>query len=113
MDIVVQEAQGAAIVAPTGRLDATNAREFEAKVDQCIAAGHRQVVMDFAGLEYISSAGLRSILAAAKTLKARQGVLSLCRVSGLVRDVLSVSGFDSFLTIYADRAQALARPSTP
>ena len=108
MDVVVQEAQGAVMVAPTGRLDATNAREFEERLGPCIGAGHLRIVLDFAGLEYISSAGLRSILSTAKTLKSRQGVLALCCVSGLVREVLSVSGFDSFLALYPDRAQALS-----
>ena len=107
MKVVVQEENGVVVVAPAGRLDATTSQEFEARLSQCIEGGSRKIVLDFADLEYISSAGLRSILTAAKKLKALQGVLSVCSVSGLVREVLSVSGFDGFLAIYDARQQAL------
>lgn len=66
------------------------------------------IVLDFGGLEYISSAGLRSILAATKKVKTVNGSLSLCALSGLVEEVVTISGFDNILTVYEDVAQATA-----
>ena len=75
----------------------------------CLEAGDKRLVVDLAGLEYISSAGLRSILASAKKLKAQGGDLAFCALSGIVAEVFAVSGFAKLLPVFATRAEAVAR----
>jgi len=67
----------------------------------------RAAILDLNGLDYISSAGLRVILLLAKNLKAKKGKLSLCSVSGPVKDVFMISGFSTIIPTHDNRASAL------
>jgi anti-anti-sigma factor len=96
------------VVRLEGRLDIGTSTQFEKDCMTWIEQGNHRFVLDLGGLEYISSAGLRSILAATKKLKTLGGSLSLCGLSGLVEEVITVSGFDNILAVYADVAQATA-----
>ncbi len=107
---IIEVKEGAFLVlAVSGRMDTLTAPQFEARCQTCLEAGSTRLVVDLGGLEYISSAGLRSILAAAKKLKAAGGDLAFCSLSGIVAEVFAVSGFNKLLPVFADRAQALAR----
>ncbi|WP_461208563.1 STAS domain-containing protein [Desulfocurvus sp. DL9XJH121] len=89
MRIIVEQKGESVLLVVEGRLDAQSAPEFEAA---CKDGGGRDLIADLAGLEYISSAGLRSILAVVKDLEARGGRLRLCGLTGMVRDVFTLSG---------------------
>ena len=106
MNISTRDENGFWIIRLEGRLDIGNAAEFEKVCLAWVDEGKNKLVLDFGALEYISSAGLRSILSATKKAKAANGGLSLCGLSGLVAEVISISGFDSILTVFADVAQA-------
>jgi anti-anti-sigma factor len=108
MNVNTRDVNGFWVVRLEGRLDIGNSAQFEQACLQWISEGHHRLVLDFGGLEYISSAGLRSILAATKKVKPLKGSLSLCSLSGLVEEVITISGFDSILTVYADVEQAAA-----
>ena len=108
MKISAKEVQGCLVVAAEGRLDISNSGQFEKECLEWIEKGHNMLVFDFSLLEYISSAGLRSILSAAKKAAGAGGSLSLCGLNGLVEEVVTVSGFDNIMTVYADVPQALA-----
>lgn len=108
MKVNTHEENGYWVVRLEGRLDIGNAAEFEKECLSWIGQGQCRLVLDFGGLEYISSAGLRSILAATKKVKTVNGSLSLCALSGLVEEVITISGFGNILTVYADVAQATA-----
>ena len=108
MNVKTQAEKGYWIVKLEGRLDISNSSQFEQECMQWIEQGQRRFILDLGGLEYISSAGLRSILAATKKLKAQSGSLSLCALSGLVEEVVTVSGFDNILQVYPDLTQAMA-----
>jgi anti-anti-sigma factor len=97
------------IMAPSDRLDSGNAAAFEQDVLAAIAGGATNVLMDFSGLSYISSAGLRVVLLTAKKTKAVGGKLALCSLNDSIREVFVVSGFDNILDIQPDRAAGLAR----
>ena len=66
-----------------------------------------RLVLDLNGLEYISSAGLRVILSAAKKMKARNGKLGLSRLQPRVREVFQVSGFSSIIPVFETLPAAL------
>lgn len=96
------------VVAVSGRMDAITAPEFDAQCQEWLAAGDVNVIADLSGLEYISSAGLRSILSAAKRLKGAQGGLTFCSLSGMVEEVFVVSGFAAMFTLHPTLEDALA-----
>jgi anti-anti-sigma factor len=106
---VLSSAQGNTLVLEvSGRLDADAAPEFERDCREQIVAGQRHVVLDCEALEYISSAGLRSILALAKELTGRDGDLAVCSLTGLVKEVFEISGFAKMLPVYSDLEEALS-----
>ena len=80
-----------------GRLDTTTAPELETTVDAC-AAGIKELVLDCAELEYVSSAGLRVILKAQKMMSA-QGSMKLTHVNETIMEVFDITGFADILTI--------------
>ena len=80
-----------------GRLDTTTAPELEAVIKYSIA-GITNLVMDFAELEYLSSAGLRVILSAQKTMN-KQGEMVIRNVNETINEVFEITGFIDILTI--------------
>ena len=95
MDIV-KNANGETLeVVLKGRLDTTTAPELEAALD---LDGITDLVLDFEGLEYISSAGLRVILAAQKKMSA-QGKMVIKNVNDTIKEVFEITGFIDILTI--------------
>jgi anti-anti-sigma factor len=108
MNVNTREENGYWVVRLEGRLDISNSTQFEQECMEWIGQGQRRFILDLGGLEYISSAGLRSILAATKKLKAQNGSLALCALSGLVEEVITVSGFDNILQVFPDLTQAMA-----
>ncbi|MBW1779795.1 MAG: STAS domain-containing protein [Deltaproteobacteria bacterium] len=87
------------IVTVTGRMDAVTAPEFEKCMGDWIEAGETQFVVDFEGLDYISSAGLRSILTIAKSLKVKEGQIVLCALRDTVKEVFEISGFSTIIPV--------------
>jgi anti-anti-sigma factor len=106
VDITVREEQKALIVTVTGRLDGLTTPDFDRQVAAWVKPG-QLVVLDFAQLNYISSAGLRSILTLGKQLKTAGGRLALCSLTGFIQEVIELSGFNAFLPVYPDVASAL------
>jgi anti-anti-sigma factor len=100
MEILVRDEQGFTVVSVSGRLDAGTAQELETSCANLIEKGGRKLIFNLSALEYVSSAGLRSVLAVAKKLKAVGSNLALCGLSGLVQEVFTISGFDSFLPVH-------------
>lgn len=80
-----------------GRLDTTTAPQLEAEINQSIG-GITQLEMDFEKLEYLSSAGLRVLLAAQKTMN-KQGKMVIRHVNETIMEVFEVTGFIDILTI--------------
>lgn len=80
-----------------GRLDTTTAPELEAELSaECDADA---VVFDFSGLEYISSAGLRVLLAEQKAMNGKDGKMTIKNVNDTVMEVFEITGFVDILTI--------------
>lgn len=96
------------VVDVSGRLDATTACEFEEQCDKWLAENEIRVVVDMEKVEYISSAGLRSILTSAKKLRAKGGELYFCGLTGMVADVFKMSGFAAMFKIFETREQAIS-----
>ena len=80
-----------------GRLDTTTAPQLEMEVNSSLG-DVTKLVFDFANLEYISSAGLRLLLSAQKTMN-KQGEMSIKNVNETIQEVFEVTGFADILTI--------------
>lgn len=95
------------VLAIKGRMDVIAALEYEKAIMACLQCGDLKFVVDLDGLDYISSAGLRSLLSTAKKIKETKGTANFCNVKGVVKEVFAMSGFDSILPIFNSVKEAL------
>lgn len=95
------------VLLPVGRLDSETAPGLQDQILGHIAEGETILLLDLAGLNYVSSAGLRAVLIAAKKLQELNGQFALCGLSDPVAEVFRVSGFDAILAIHPDQNTAL------
>ncbi|BBK31036.1 anti-sigma B factor antagonist/stage II sporulation protein AA (anti-sigma F factor antagonist) [Stella humosa] len=108
MNLQQESQNGVVIVTPNGRLDISSAKLVEDSLIGIIERGHVRLVLDLSQLDYISSAGLRTLLVVAKRVEGAKGKIGLAALKPNVREVLEVGGFDRIFAIHADRAAALA-----
>ena len=97
------------LVAPRGRLDSETAGELELVLHDAGTAGRRHFVVDLAAVPYVSSAGLRVLLALAKRLDGGVGSVRLCALNASVRQAFDISGFSTMFVVYSSRQAALER----
>ena len=111
MNVSFERLARTTLVIPEGRLDFSSAASFEKQLNEVLAGAGTApaaVIIDCAALDYVSSAGLRAFLLAARGSQ-RAGIsFALCALKPAVREVFDLSGFTRIITIYADRATALA-----
>ncbi len=96
------------ILRPQGRLDAMSAPRLQESALGHIDAGKTSLVLDLEKIDYISSAGLRAVLVAAKRLQEMDGRLVVCSLRGIVLEVFGMSGFDQIIETTPDQAAAVA-----
>lgn len=106
MQISTRTSNDIHIVAIAGSLDSTTSPEAQKSLDSAVA-GAKKVLLDFSGLDYISSAGLRILLGAAKQLRASGGKFGMFGLNQSVREVFEISGFSSILSVYQSETEAL------
>ncbi len=109
MEVINAGKQGELLIVKVkGRLDAGSAPDFEQRLKQWIKDGDTGIALDFAELDYISSAGLRAVLSTAKMLKAKNGRFAVASLKGPVKEVFEISGFTSILPVYDSIESALS-----
>jgi len=108
MDTRLVRRQGSIVIAVSGRLDMISAGTLEEELEAAIGGGDRRIALDLAGVEYLSSAGLRAILVAAKRLGDAGGTLVVIGLAGPVKEVFEMSGLGGVLPIYAGDAALFA-----
>lgn len=99
MEIVERTEEGVRCVALSGRLDSNTSRELEQKLLPMVDEEGSRLLVDLTDLNYISSAGLRVFLLAAKRSKKQQSKIVLAALSENVREVFDISGFSTLFTI--------------
>ena len=108
MELHVKNEENGVLVSVTGRMDAVSSPEFEKEISSLIDEDNVNFVIDLAGLDYISSSGLRSILVTAKKLKGKNGRIMLASLQAVVREVFEISGLSTIIPIYESVEEAMA-----
>jgi len=108
MDLSEQQVGRVWVVTARGRLDATTSNMFAQKIDALVTGSEPRLLVDFADVDFVSSAGLRAVLMLVKKVKSLKGTLALCAVQAPVREVLDITGFAGMIDIHAERMAALA-----
>jgi anti-anti-sigma factor len=99
MEISQKEENGIVFIAIKGRLDADSSPEAEKVVKDILKGQTNRILFDLGALEYLSSAGLRILLSAAKEMRRREGKIVLCDLNEFVKEIFEVSGFQSLIPI--------------
>jgi anti-anti-sigma factor len=115
MDLAPRRFADTLVLAPAGRIDHASAETFHAALAGYLSAcgaGRDKLVLDLSGLEYISSAGLRILILAAKQCKAQGGTLLLAGLRPLVQEIFDIGRFTLVFDIAPSLREALARASS-
>ena len=107
MQISRKEEKGIHIFSLDGRFDAHSAGDVEKELNLTISKGARKLLLDMDGVEYISSAGLRVLLAVAKKLKKEEGEIKICCLKPYVKEVFDIAGFTQIFKIYDTTEEAI------
>ena len=107
LSIQIEEEQGIIIVRIEGRLDAASSPTLEKKLLEQIEKGKTQMALDFAKVEYLSSAGMRLLLSTTKKLKGNGGGLHCYSVGEEVMEIIKMAGFERIIQIFPTEQEAL------
>ncbi|MBZ0279679.1 MAG: STAS domain-containing protein [Anaerolineae bacterium] len=106
MNINISNQKNITLVEVSGRIDSSNANQLGEALSSQIDDGHKQMVLDLAQVDYMSSAGLREIVSALKKVRG-SGDLRLAQPSVRVREVLEMAGLDTIFQIFESQDKAL------
>jgi anti-anti-sigma factor len=96
------------IVTARGRLDGNVSADFADHVGRLIESPNPKLLIDFTGVDLVTSAGVWAVLLLSKKIKSAGGSFALCSVRDSVREVLDVSDLTSMLSVHPARAEAIA-----
>ena len=109
MDITVRELKDVDVVSVTGRVDSNTSPKLDQTLKGLVENGRYKLVLDLAGVEYMSSAGLRAMVSCLREVKkgVRTGDLRLTNPSERVADVLDLAGLDEVFQVFDDQVGAV------
>lgn len=94
------------VLTASGRLDGQSSAEFLSRME-ALMEPQRKFLVDFSGIEFVSSAGLRAVLGVVKKVKSVDGVLALCAMRDPVKEVLEITGLLPMVTVFPSRHDGL------
>jgi anti-sigma B factor antagonist len=107
MEITEERRADVLILRIIGKLDASTSKALEDKILPLIASNQDKLVVELSQLDYISSAGLRIFLLAAKRMDEAKGKMILCSLKDSVKQVFEIAGFSSFLNLTGSTEEAI------
>jgi anti-anti-sigma factor len=107
MQINTRESYEVLVVDIEGRLDTSTSGYGYDEMVRIAKGGNKKILVNLKELEYVSSAGLRVLLTAAKLVQALGGQIKFCQPNDLVKQVLEISGFNSLLSVYGGEGEAI------
>ena len=108
MDIQTSTQDGVTIIKLSGSLDGGTVNDAQEKIMPVLSATNMSMVLDLKDCGYVSSAGLRLLLMAAKQISSQGGTLVLAGLSDEIKDVMEMTGFNNFFKTFGDASAAIA-----
>lgn len=104
----ISEAQegSVTVLRPTGRIDNETSSEFQDRLLKSLEGG--AALVDFTGVEFISSAGLAALMTAAKQAKSANGRVAVAALNPVVQEIFAISRFSRVLPVYATASEGVA-----
>jgi anti-anti-sigma factor len=107
MNITTKDVNEIKVVEFDGHLDTTSYPEAENLLNQLMEQGARKILVNLEKMDFISSAGLRVLLAIGQELKKADGELRVCCLNEDVMEIFEISGFSTILMVFKDESEAL------
>jgi anti-sigma B factor antagonist len=107
MSVNVETHKRVAVVTVKGRVDSSNAGEFDKKLQDLINEGSANIILDMGEVEYMSSAGLRAVVSALREAKKKRGDVRLAAPSARVAEVFELAGLRPLFTTYDNLTTAV------
>jgi anti-anti-sigma factor len=108
MNIETRDSGDIRVVVIEGRIDAHTTATLEDQLNKMVDGGAHKLVLDFQNLDFISSAGLRTLLSTAKRVRAAGGDLKVCALNSNVREVFDITGFSTIFSVTSNADEAIA-----
>ena len=108
METEVQHETNSTIIKVTGSIDALTAAELSKVLTKQIMDGHTNLIVDLIGVEFMSSAGLRTLLGAVKEARSNGGDLRITSTNPGIDKVLKMSGFHNIAKVFPSQAEAVS-----
>ena len=106
---ITQRVEGdVTVFLPEGRIDTLAADEMDQVLQAAVAGGSHKIVLDMSGVDYISSAGLRSLAAVLVKSRAEGGDMKLAALNKRVTRVFNIIGFDLLMSVHETSDAAVA-----
>jgi len=102
------EENGTTIIVPQGRLDTLTAPAFGKELEELLSRSPGRCLIDMGRVDYLSSSGLRVLLAAAQAAGRKEIDFGVFALNDMVSEVFTMSGFNHFIPAYADKKEALS-----
>ena len=107
MQISVKTTDEVTVLEFEGKLDTQTSPDTQEHLTELIEKGEKKILVNFGKLDYISSAGLRVLLIAAKQLKPIGGEIRICGLNEVVKEVFDISGFMTIFKVFGSESEAL------
>jgi anti-sigma B factor antagonist len=107
MEIREKELADAYIIEISGRMDSINSKDLDARLNSIIGRNVAKIVIDMEAVDYISSVGLRVLLASLKRQKENHRFLVLAALQPFVKDIFRVTGLEKIFSIYSSQEDAI------
>lgn len=103
MNLPVREQSGVTIATVSGRIDHASSEAFSAALEPLLAAcvaGKPALVLDFSGVDYISSVGLRVLMTGSRRAKSQQGTFAVAGMQPVVQEIFAIARFNLVMPCY-------------
>jgi anti-sigma B factor antagonist len=113
MDCAIREHDGVTVVSPRGDIDAESTSAFQAQLDERLQAGAQYFVIDLAGVRFVDSAGLATLVRLYRRVRIGEGDVRLAQVPPTVMSVLELTRLNRVFDIFPTVAAAAATIKQP
>ena len=107
MEISEQRQSDLIILNPVGRINNDTSPAIQTKLLDSVGSAAAKVLVDFSGIEYISSAGPRALMMASKQSKATNGRLAVAALTPMVKEIFAISRFSLVVQVFETTAEAI------
>ncbi len=107
MDIEVRSEGDLTIIKPSGRIDATALQNFSAFITKAVEGGSKKILIDFKDTEYMSSAGIRSLMEGLRLIEEVNGTFAVCSPNDNMKELFDVIRLDQVVKIYDSDFEAI------